>query len=52
MPLAPADAVEYDRHMEMVRVALPEAVWNASFTEGITLPTEQAIKYALSTTGG
>ena len=47
MPLAPADAVEYDRHMEMVRAAVPEAVWNASFTEGSVMPTEQAIMCAL-----
>jgi tetratricopeptide (TPR) repeat protein len=52
MPLAPADALEYDRHMEMVRAAVPEVVWNASFTEGSVMPTEQAIMYALSSMGG
>lgn len=52
MPLAPADAVEYERHMEMVRAAVPEAVWNASFSEGMSMSTEQAIMYALSTAAG
>lgn len=34
IPLAPADDVEYDRHVDMARAYLSEATWRVAFGEG------------------
>ncbi|MDQ6694356.1 MAG: tetratricopeptide repeat protein [Chloroflexota bacterium] len=48
MPLAPADAVEYDRHMKIARAGMTESAWRDAYAEGMAMPREQAIAYALS----
>ncbi len=48
MALAPADAVEYNRHMELARENMSGKAWDTAFEYGLTVPREQAIVYALS----
>ncbi|MDQ6748238.1 MAG: tetratricopeptide repeat protein, partial [Candidatus Dormibacteraeota bacterium] len=48
LPLAPADAVEYDRHKAIARAQLPPTVWEAAIAEGRAMPTEQPVDYALA----
>jgi len=51
----PADQVEFDRTLAMVRAQLDEAAFNAAWAEGRKMTLEQAVEYALEnlkSTGG
>lgn len=51
IPYTPFDRAELDRHIQRARAQLGEAVFSALAAEGMAMPVEEAIAYALSTAG-
>jgi hypothetical protein len=48
VPLPPADRVDYDRQLAVLRIDLDETTFAAAWAEGRAMTLEQAIEYALA----